>query len=746
MHLLAIRRSQFCSKYTIWLFKINNGIILSTTSTTIKHFTTNNQIHENWFKKSSRSRIDPGSLPSLHDFNTSKNGQDPDLGFSTLLKNQQYDLIMENYYNHDPQFINDIIEKTIEPCPQLFRYESESEIEIPRYKAYDNSTERLPIDYRFYNHIYSKIPKLYDFCKHYETIMFKNEFFFQKFIWLCFHMNDLPKLQHLAFGKNQYSYKTWAYLLSAFIQNYEIDFAKSIFQKLCKNQLDCQLLEITLMELVEVDCLFEHLKDIFERWIDHELQVSPQSLGIMLEQYHKYGTKEELENFQQFLIKNDFNRLYNIEIINLQFDIINQSKNNKKTITNNHLLQFKQISKKVPPNELSNYYYNWLRFLIKYSNIEMIELLIIDLKHHNLEINDKIQQLICEYYTNHDKFLQLFKLFKTNSIKFNEIYLYNLFDSFIKTYPYHAPNFQAQFHQWIDNSDFSKATKTRLKKKLSIIKINSQITPYNINLSPFINKPKKYLSIFWKDIPWNSNVYGKILKDQVSYRINKGFLDIVRKGVRPDNELIIKTFRRSDMNNKKILIDLLKTIRTYSYNKIKYDLYILQGNQTKENLHGFYLQNDLKDFTTNDKIMFSRMLMNKGLYEETNAVLSSIYREDLTDKTKMIKFIIQLRNYTSFGKYAELISTIENFPIDEIILSPYILNQCVFIEKKLKSKQNHNQTDNIQLKLAIKKLRGLIGDIDLRLDRDSVEISKTILQMFKFLDNWACKTETENQN
>lgn len=739
MHLLRIRQSHLSKRYDALLYKLKDGAILSTNLTFINYFSTNKRLNENWLKQTSQGKIGSKFNLKMDDTGSTISAQNAE--FSVLLKNQQYDLIMENYFNHDPQFINDIIEKTIEPCPKLFRYDSDCEIEIPRYRAYDNSTERLSIDDPFYKHIYYKIPKLYEFCKQYETIMFKNEVFFSNYIWLCYHMNDLPKLQHLAFGKNQYDYKTWGYLLAAFIQNYEIDFAKAILQKLSKNKLDSQLLDITLLELVQVDCLFDHIQCIFQSWVDHDLEVSPQSLGIMLDQYHKYGTPQELKEFQIFLIKNDFHELYNIKIITLQHEIINQSKDNKKSINADHLLQFNQISKTVPAQELSNFYYNWLRFLIKYSNTQMIELLIIDLRHQNLEINDKFQQLICQYYTNHDKFLQLFKLFKSRSIKFNEVYIYNLFDSFIKTYPYHAPNFQAQFHQWIDNFDLSKSRKIRLTKKLSITKVHSQITPYHINSSSLINKPRKYISIFWKDIPWSSDTHGKVLKEQVSYRINKGFLDIIRKGVRPDSDMIIKTFRRSDMNNKNILIDLLKAIRTYPYNNIKFDLYILQGNQTRENLQEFYHQRDLLQFTTNEKIMFSRMLMNKGLYEETNTVLSSISSEDLDDKTKMVKFVIELRNYTSFGKYPEIISSIERFPIDEIILSPYILNQCIFIEKKLKSKQHHNQGDNVELRHAIKKLRGLIGDIDLRLDRDSVEISKTILQMFKLLDRWVPRCE-----
>ena len=715
------------------------------------YFSTNSRtcrnLHSHWLKQTSRR------LPNDFFHRISKENQINHECFdelTSLINSQEYEIIMQDFFNHDPEFINFVIRTTLAPCPNLDLFDSESEIEISRHRSMQSTTERLPIDDPFYDYIYKRIPKLYEFCQQYETMMFKNEVFFEYYVWLCYHMNDLTKLQHLSFGKNQYHCKTWGYLISAFIQNYEVDFAKSIFQKLCRNPLDGQLLEITLTQLVSVDTLFENIAGIFDCWVDHGLEVTPKALAIALEQYHKYGTPQEIDKLQAIIKSLNYEDHYRIRSVNLQYDIISQSKNYKKEITMDNLNEFSQITQTVDSEMLPDFYFMWLQFFAKYSNMSMIQLIVTQLKEHNIAFSDKFFQIICQYYTDHNRFLQLLELLQSRPIKFNEIYLYNLFDSFVKTYPYHAPNFEAQLHQWIHNTRFDDDTKSRLLHKLTITKIQSQITPYNVRLSALINKPMKYNSVFWKDIPWNSQGQGRLLKEQMAYRINKGFGDILRKGVRPDSEVLTKTFRRADMNNKKIIMDLLKSIRTYDHNKTMYELYILQGNQTKETLSKYYRDVNIDDLTINGKIMFSRMLMNKGLYSEAREMLSTIPSDDLDDKTKMVKFIIEIRNYSSFGKYDDMDATIDQFPIDDVVLSPYILNQCMFIEKKLQSKLSHNkqehpESDNHQLQQTIVKLQGLIGDIEMRLENDAIEIGKTLHKMVKFLDKWSAEKQSQTK-
>lgn len=691
-----------------------------------------------------------------------------------LIKQGNYSLLMEKYFNHDPQFINDVIADSLnDDLKNILSFNNISDdissdissdtfLEVPYHLSLSNNTLRLDIDYPFYSSIYSKIPSLSSFALKYEPLMFKNSCFFESLIWLSYHSNDLKKISQLAFSNFHFSNKSWCYLLSCLIINYEIDFIKILLSRLCKNNLNSILFDVVLLKLIEYNTLFENIKQVFDIWINSGNSISSKSISLILSQYLKYGTNEEILKFNDFLEINNFSSLAHIKLVRLKHLIITQSRNNKKNITSIHYSQFENIINNVPPEEIISLYTSWFDFNISYSNL--IEFIVSDLKKRGLVSH--FLKLICKFYSKNDKFNQLLLILMSDKIKFNEYYIYLLFDCFIKTYPYHAPNFQAQFHQWIYNCNLNSIIKDRLLKKLKIIKIESQIKPYNLFNSSIFNYPQKYISSYWKDIHWKQS-NSDFLKNQICYRINKGFLDIIKKGTRPDFDNIEKTYRRSNLNNRLILKDLLKSMRIWNKNKIKFELFDLQIDSTKRNIEDFYNNHNLNDFTTSNKLNFSRMLMDKGFYNQTIKVLKSIPIEDLDDNTRMIQFIIGVRNHINFGNYQKIIEMIDSFPINETILNPYILNQCIFIEKKLRSKQERSKqyrskqerskqeyerlersnqeyqrseyNDNPQLNKLIKKMQGFIGDIDLRLDQDSLDINKTMLTMFKFLNNWTKK-------
>ena len=88
----------------------------------------------------------------------------------------------------------------------------------------------------------------------------------------------------------------------------------------------------------------------------------------------------------------------------------------------------------------------------------------------------------------------------------------------------------------------------------------------------------------------------------------------------------------------------------------------------------------------------------------------------------MVLLNLQLRNYLKQGHYSRMIDTINSFPIDEVVLSPYLYKQCQFIEKdlvrrlKLEKQKNCDKLDefNCGVKLddgnrALSSLRGLLG-------------------------------------
>lgn len=677
----------------------------------------------------------------------------------------------------DPKTINFILDELMSDInlTHLEIYSSDCEIEIPRYQA----ESRLDVDSPYYETAYERIPFMYKICQMSQKLVPPNDKQFQEhYIWLCYHMNDsetLESLLHAYLHQPSYNSKILGYIFSGFILNYEVEFAKALFHNVLaiSKKLDVTLVETILIQFSRVDALFENSYSVFQWW-EAKYRPSPKCMAVLLEQSYKYGNQQEIQYIHDIINKHKVSNNYRMKSIILQQQIIHREPHHfRKTILKLDIIKINEISNNIRyRDELVDFYYSFLGFFVKYSDIKMIHYVIMSLKEHHIPLTDKFFQLVTNYYVRNNNCLHLSKFLENtlDQIEFNLVYLKKIYESFVKTYPYYAPEFHVQFHQWIEqNPKIPSDLKEKLGRNLKIVKSSSQLIPYRCDYDVIECNKRKYDSSHWDSISWKQDKHGGYIKfnDQIQYRVNKGFTDVLRKGVRPDISLIKNTFKRSDRNNKSILLDLLKQIRMYDNLKMDFELMVLQIKGDKYNLCKFYENLDSESMTSNNRIILARMLMNKNLFEKADVILEGINNEELNDKGIMVRLNVELRNLCNYSNFEGMNKSIRQFPIDEIILSPYMYNQCCYIEKLVSGKRQYleNKRDRYQKFLEAGKinanklekvnlfldsydatdksiqstlflLQGLIADINLRLEKDKMELKMSVLDMFKFLDSW----------
>lgn len=685
------------------------------------------------------------------------------IGETSLLSNKIEELKLEDVII-PPQSIIDILDEVISNTPHRNILPLQSEIESARHRNLEN----MNIDSPYYNYIYKHIPHLYKICRSYENIITHEKRFHEHYIWLCYHMDDIDTLQPLiyAYLKNSNcDSKVLSYIMSSFISNYEVEFSKNLFQNLLVlgGQVQPNLLENVLFQLVKVDSLFENLVFILQTWVKNTNCPPPsaKSMAILLKEYHKYGTEEEKKLFNSLIESYNLSNNHIIRAINLQEAIISrQATNFKKSIQENDFEEINCITCELKNSgslkELSDVYYSFLDFFVRYSNIENVHILAMKMKKDNVPLDEEFFRVMSKYYVKNNKFLQLFSLLKdtSNKISFNDVYLKNLYESFIKTYPYHSEHFDDELKSWVKCSTIIPTDKkTKYLNCLNIRKVQSQLTPYSLKRD--ILNSKKYDSENWKEILWQQDRSGKAIRfsDQINFRINKGFRDILRKGIKPDVRVIESTFRRLNVDNRNRIMEILKYTRLLNKEVQKLNIYNLQMDSSKEDILQ-YMETYSAEFNLNNKLKLGRLLTNKGLFRESEVLLSSLNPEDMMDRSLMVKLNFQLRNYLSYSRFDEMIRIIDEFPINSIILSPYIHKQCCYIEKllkrkmkivKLKEAQEQRESQITKIDTALSKLRGLIGDIQIRLDQDKVDIDKLIKEMIEFLDRWISVKDDERK-
>lgn len=682
-------------------------------------------------------------------------------------------------FNLTPELLNLLFKQAMLDIPHLPIRPFSNELETPLH-IYNRKLLTNP---RYYEYLKNRVPLLYRIFKQNEDQMIVDQEFQENYIWLCYHVDDvqtLQKLTHFYLNNKILHPNALCYIMGGYILNYEVEFAKSLFLSLLGQgkSYDPVFLEGVVREFIKADALLENITALLKSWKDCNRceRPNPQTMSLILGEYYKYATAEEIGCLKQYLGSIGYLRHPLIRLTELKYKIIGRQPNSiKKQIQKEDLIELNGILDDITDKGLLQCVHMYfIRFFAKYSCMEMIEILIRRMRENDVSINEEVHELLGNYFVSHHKFFQLMTYLRAISgdVSFSEIYLKFIYEGFIQTYPQYANEFTTTLRGWILHANiFSQFEKDRYLSLLKCKKLESNLAPYGIQ-SSYLDS-KKYDSGNWKLIEWKKDKRGKIIdvRDQVNFRVSKGFEEVLRKGVKPDFRVMESTFRRLNFSNRRKIFLLVNAIGIPSYRYEKLIILDLQSEGSKLKLRKF-CAGRLDQLNCNNRILLSRVLINKGLYLEGERLLKDIDPIELNDRSLAVILNLQLRAAFSTGKYDEMISIIKKFPIDLAHLSFYIRDQCYFIEKKLAQRRNiklgqevhvHDSSDvdrinkgsesnNLDGKESLRRsqgsdiitsidqtlqeIRGLIGDIELRINKDKLNLEQEIKKLLSFLLNW----------
>lgn len=617
------------------------------------------------------------------------------------------------------------------------------EIEVPRHQG----MFQLGLSTTHHD-VYDRLPWVYHVFKLYESQHLSHPRFQQNYIWLCYHMNDVAGLQrlvHVYLQNSEYHPRSLSYLMSGFILNYDVEFAKNLFFNIIgmSRPLAASLLEVVVAQMCKVDTIFENIEACFHAWLESancELPL-PASVAQVLGQYQRFGTKTEVASFHRLVKDLGLEHHHTIRSRVLQHAIVSRDVELKKNVTAEDLASFDEIRATVPTTDKPLFYRTFLRFFARYSSIETLQQVIVRMRDDGVEFDAECFNIVVGYYHRNEQFLTLLN-FVTKSLSvhspqgfaFNPVIIKTLFDTYVQTYPYQALEFAERFGVWLEKSPLGPTTRQLLFEACQIQRVRSNLTPIHVRRSVLTSR--KYTH-HWHRISLD-DANRQRCKAQVEFRINKGFRDVMRRGVRPDFRVLETTFRRLHANYRQIIGELASTLR---YRTSKLELLEMQlTNPSKTSLRD--MVGILNTLNAPQKIVLLRMLMNKKLYHETRQLLLEVALTAISDKHAMVVLQLALRNELAFSQFDRMNELIDSFPINTLILSPFIAQQCRYIEKQLLLKllvleKKQDESAQAKLKATLDKLRGLIGDIDARLIQDKYDLSHLVREMFRFLDRWA---------
>ncbi|RCK57748.1 hypothetical protein Cantr_06254 [Candida viswanathii] len=626
-----------------------------------------------------------------------------------------------------PELITYVIEKTMAGCPPM--PPNATNVEVPYFVTHT----QLRFENPYYRFINSKVPLLYEMVKKASPALA----LYPYYIWLYYHMNDTEGLMELAPVIYQMNPQTIVYFLSSFIHNYEMEeFKKYLHQIIVNtsNTLPSSFLDGLIPQLIGHGIMFESLFFVFQLWMNSPKCEAPLAkvISLILLEFYRFGTAHEIKEFRR-LIRN-YNDHYLVQTINYQYEIINREfLKFKKTITpgDKHVISAMQ-----PKDGDLEFYYRWLHFMIRYSNMENVNFILTLYKETagNTQLPSRFFRLLLEYYEKHDKFIPSLQLLEASkgSIPYDSSFLKTIVKTFIYSYSRFAPLFVQKVNDWLGGQHFE------LKK------LSSQFYPYHLHNS--INRTK-YKEPEWQEIKFSPDNDDTYYRAQVDFRVLQGFRKLLERGVRPDFKMVLDTFRFGDLDDRLYIKSVLIQTRQYNYkNQKTMELRSLKHPTLEKEDLLRYFEINKDQLNDSHKFYFARMLIDFDLLEEAKYLLDLIDDTCLIDKNKMFKVILELKMCMMANDFDTMKETLEKFKLhdDQLYISPYLLNQTLSIETSLFSKLRvDNQELDQEMMLAGKKcllkLRFFIGDVKLVLENDEKEMTQLIDRTIDTLNAWKNK-------
>lgn len=581
----------------------------------------------------------------------------------------------------------------------------------------------------------------YKVITNYEIFMLNNVKFQELYIRYAYHLNDLSTIsrlleKYLKDPPQEINDKTIKYLIGAFTYNYELEKAKKIFFDITnlKRDLGTDVLEFTILKFIKSDALFDILIYILQTWIFSRNAVpNAKIMSMVLFESYIYGTLEEIKAMETLVYRYQLNDHYLVWKSRLKFEILSRNKHTKKSLVDEDIKEITKISEKLKAlgdmNDLQDFYYSMVRFVSKYCRFQDIEVVINLLKKYNVPITEDFYSRFSSYYVTNGNFLELIDFIETCStkIEFKIVFLRIIFKSFIKGYPHHASDFQKTLEIWVENGQFTEFQKKFILNSIKVKEMESELVPFvygdnGINM-------RKYQLSNWKEIsPYKND---KLTRDQHHFRIERGFPEMIERGVKPDFFKILETFKKLSFDNREILIELTHKIRLESKFQDKLSLENLKYATEPELLE--FQKYNLGDFNCINQLQFAKILINRKLFPQALEILDNLNNEpeQITDNLRISIFINKLQIFKlqqDFHKFNEVIDT---FNSKEIRINPYLIRQCISLNQSLYKFEPPNE--------SLEKLSGFISQITSIMKQDDIYLNHRISQLFDILNNWLMK-------
>ncbi|KAI5970394.1 hypothetical protein CANMA_000557 [Candida margitis] len=547
-------------------------------------------------------------------------------------------------------------------------------------------------------------------------------------VYIYYHTNQLDKITEAFTSIAHPDEKTIAYFLNSFIVNYEMEtfkvhFSKQVISSTIK--LSSRLFELLVEQLIPRYFLFENLFYCYQVWVNSPKceDPTPKSVSLILGQFYKFGTTPEIKEFKR-MINKKYGSHYLVQSIVLQNEIINREYLSfKKTITDE---DYALIESLVPTEEMEEFCYSWLSFLIRFSNMDGANRIIkLYREKTGQDIPPRYFALLMEYYERNDQFDSLIKFIERgkSSIPYKDEYLTTIVKTFVYSYSRFSPMMVDAINRWMGDPHH-----------FQLHKVASQFYPYHL-VEPF--NYRKYKG--WSALKFKGNERHN--KQQVRFRVEYGFPDLLERGLAPDFKEVLDTFRMGDLDDRLYLKSVLTKTRQYNLkNQKTLELRSLKHfSLTREDLSRYFRSNK-NCLNDSQKFYFVRMLLNFGLLKEADYLLALIDSLSLNDKNKMTKFILEMRLCSKRKQFDQMVSVLDKFSLAQIYPSPYLLMQSLYLESSLANMQRSRTSlpkEQLEsLNACLRKLRGFIGDAKQVLKRDEEEVPHLVEKTIRILDDW----------
>lgn len=641
------------------------------------------------------------------------------------------------------------------PTDTSQEYLHQSVVEVPMFYG-KNHLQYISM----YGKMYSHISTFYDVCKLYENEGLADIKFAEKYIWLCYHMDDIASLQRLLYTylKNPtYDTRTLSYMVSAFIYNYDVEFSNSLLNSIIAmgRPLDDNLISSVVLGYVRVGAVFTKIVDLVQLWSAPNCESPyPKTVAMLLKQYYKYGTDAEIAAMEAYTEKLGYNNNFLVNMVKIQEQLVKRESQGPLQLNRSDTESILAVRDSIKHSKyaLKVFYESNLLFLSKHTSMGNMQQLLREMKNDGLPFTKFSYNVIVQHYVLTGKFVPLLKFmqkFVTHANRFEIGYVKQLFDAFVRTYPFEAEHFFEQFQVWLDSSELPSHTKKVLTEACKVTQYRSSVFPVGVDRHPFADH-KKYLAPQWTPILHNNSAVDRYRKqEQVSFRLDRGFRDIMRKGIKPDYHVVESTLRNLNPTHRMAIFECLREMRmTRFINRLEiFDF--LMSRPEKAEIERFVTEREAR-LTTSDKILLTRTLCNKKSSALASRLLDSL-DDNLSDSRRMFALNLRLRNTIDLNDFEGCINSIESFPINDTTLSPYIQKQCRYIEKRLtrlisalEVKKDFSLDLLEQMNVALQKLQGLIGDIEARLKSDKVDIQGLVGEMFQMLNEWIRTTRNQD--